>query len=199
MIDQNDFQAETDEIIKSAYIRLRMDHLTKNQAQELEQFLSSQILIAEEGVGKAKQNQMIEQAEEMYRRRTILKRIADGLAWYILDFNSEAINGFSIGHSPGFMAGKRGYQSERHVVKALDKLQNIRYAIQCDITNTLRVSDVLAVTEGGEIIPIEIKGTPSGRSQRQKKKVNQILKFLETGVMDNAILGMALFVLSKCQ
>jgi len=191
VVDQLELRTETDALVKSAYYSLRDDALTKDRSRELERYLSTQIYITEESIRKGKQEKFGDLTEEMYRRRTLLKRIADGLAWIIFDYNAEALNGCSIGHSSGFMAGKSGYEYERNVLEALYSSPNIRYAIQCDITNILRLSDVLAITTEGQIVPIEVKGTPSGRSHRQKRRVNEILEFLRTGVFDDAIKGMA--------
>jgi hypothetical protein len=191
MDDLLDLKTETDALIKTAYCSLRVDNLSKDQSQELEQYLSTQICISEEAIRKGKHDKLDNLTKEMYRRRTILKRIADGLAWIIFDYNAKALNGCSIGHSPGFMAGKQGYQYERNVVEALYILPNIRYAIQCDITNILRLSDILALKIDGQMVPIEIKGTPSGRSHRQKKRVDEILEFLRTGILENAVKGLA--------
>jgi Holliday junction resolvase len=191
VVDQLELRTETDALVKSAYYALRVDNLSKDQSQELEQYLSTQICISEEAIRKGKQDKLDDLTEEMYRRRTILKRIADGLAWKIFDYNAEALNGCSIGHSSGFMAGKSGYQYERNVVEALYNSPNIRYAIQCDITNILRLSDIMAIQTNGQIIPIEVKGSPSGRSSRQKRRVNEIMEFLRTGVFEDAIKWMA--------
>jgi hypothetical protein len=186
-----DIREESNELIKQAYLSLRGEKLIKEQIQELEEYLSTHIYKTEELIQEAKKNTTQNLIEEYYRRRSVLKRIADGLAWTIFDNNSNILDASSIGYAPGFMAGKKGYAFERNTVRALYKLPNIRFAIQCDITNILRLCDIIAVKDNGQLIPIEIKGSRSGSSHRQKKRAIQIIEYSRTGILENAIKGFA--------
>jgi hypothetical protein len=109
----------------------------------------------------------------------------------IFGYNPELISACALGHSPGFMAGKQGYMYERKVVDDQYARSEVKYAIQCDITNVLRLADVMVSMSDGRFIAIECKGTKSGRSQRQKKKAEQKLNFLQTGIFELGIKELA--------
>ena len=185
MNEINDLRDQTEKHVQKAYFALRTEEFTKEKFRRLEESLSTLIYETEGKIQQNKVNKLNEIVDELYRRRSILKRIADGLAWIMFDFNSETISPASIGHSPGFMAGKKSYKFERNIVRALYTLPEFRYAIQCDITNILRLGDVMAFRDNGEIIPIEVKGRKSGRSHRQMKRFKQILKYARTGSLIN--------------
>lgn len=182
-------QAETDENVKQAYLVLHNEPYSKDSIQGLEEQLSNDIYDAEIHIQKSR-NLIPELAEEYYRRRTILKRIADGLAWIILDFNSSQIHACSIGHSPGFMAGKQGYTAERHLVRESVKHPKVKWVIQCDITNVLRLGDVISVTTDGQTLPVEVKGRKSGQATRQRRHAAKIVEYINTGVYDDYIKGL---------
>jgi len=187
--DLGNIRTETNEKVRQAYFVLHDDPYSKDSIQGLEEKLSNDIYDAETQIQKSR-NLFPEIMEEYYRRRTILKRIADGLAWIILDFNSSQIRACSIGHSPGFMAGKQGYTAERHLVSAFAKHPKIRGAIQCDITNVLRLGDVITVNNDGETQPFEVKGSKSGQATRQRQRAKKVVEFINTGIFDDYIKGL---------
>jgi len=180
----NEINLKTDDLVKKAYTQLRKGSRSKLEIQELEETLSHEIYYSEGVISEARECQDEALDETYYRRRTILKRIADGLAWIILDFDVHYISGCSIGHSAGFMFGKEGYKNERNIVKASIDIPEIKYAIQCDITNVLHLADVIVVKQDGQIMPIELKGKSSKgnrRAKRQKKRFKEIIEFLNNG------------------
>ena len=184
---------ETNELIKKLYFSLS-ELPDRNSVQSLEYNLSKCIYETEELIQSLKKaiadrdNQAI---EELYRRRAILKRIADGLAWKIFNYDPTLIKAFSIGHTTGFMANKKGYMAERNLVAALYKFDKVEMAIQCDITNILLMGDVIATMQNGEIRPFEVKGTMDSRSRRQREKAQQIMDFANTGEYSKAMPGFA--------
>lgn len=182
---------QTDKVVTTCYEALSAETLDKQNVEHLEERLSSKIYQVEGLIQARKKQELPEEViEELYRRRSALKRIADGLAWMIFDYDTSVLNTLFKGSSPGFMAGKNGYENERTVVKALYRIDEIRYAIQCDITNALRLGDVLAINQNGEITPIEVKGTGSGRLQRQKNRSRSLLEYARTGILYNTVSGM---------
>jgi hypothetical protein len=156
----------------------------------MEDTLSTDIFYSEEKI-HVMRNQNDSVLEEIYyRRRTLLKRIADGLAWEILNYDSHAISACAIGHSAGFIFGKESYQMEREYVKEAYLDSSTRFAIQCDITNILHLADVLIVKEDGQILFEEIKGKTSKnnrRAIRQKNRHKEIISFLNYGQKEPVI------------
>jgi len=124
-------------------MKLRNDFSTKENFRDIEDYLSTKIFEVENFIHETRIQGTFDLEEEFYRRRTLLKRIADGLAWKILDYDTHVIHGCSIGHSPGFMYGKESYLYERNIVRAAYQIPTINYAYQCDITNFLRVSVIM--------------------------------------------------------
>jgi len=174
----------TNDIAIDAYLRLRYLDDDSQQIQQLEEILSTSIYVAEENIQKMRSSKLMDFEDEYYRRRTILKRIADGLAWYILNFDSHAIHGCSIGSSAGFMAGKEGYFTERKLIRDIYTLPEMRGVIQCDITNILHWGDVIAVDRNGKVISVELKGNSSlndRRATRQKRRYKDVASFLKDG------------------
>ncbi len=188
-MDINVIKNETNEIIIRGYKQLRNLSGKPYDYQQIEEFLANNIINSEKLIQETRSKDEIALEEEFYRRRTLLKRIADGLAWHLLDYDSHAIHGCSIGHSPGFMYGKEGYQTERKFIKDVFQIPSIRGAIQCDITNILRLADVIVVNDDGRVLSIELKGKASrknSRSIRQKNRHKEIMSFLQHG-QDEAI------------
>ena len=66
----------------------------KLEIQELEGTLSDEIYYSEGVISEARECKSETLEEAYYRRRTILKRIADGLSWIILDYDIHFISGF---------------------------------------------------------------------------------------------------------
>jgi hypothetical protein len=187
--DLDNIHEETNQKVRQAYLALHTEPYSKDSIQKLEEKLSNDIYDAESHIQKTR-GRIPELTEEYYRRRTILKRIADGLAWIILDFNSSQIRACSIGHPPGFMAGKQGYTAERDLVRACAKYPKIRWAIQCDITNVLRLGDVITVNNDGETQPFEVKGSKSGQATRQRQRAKKVVEFINTGIFNDYIKGL---------
>ncbi len=177
-------QVDTNNIAIDVYKRLRTEVPSKVDFQEIEECLSTHIYDSEKMIQLMRSQGNSEFEEEYYRRRTLLKRIADGLAWQILDYDTHAIHGLSIGHTAGFMYGKESYPNERNIVGAAYQISSIRAAIQCDITNFLHLSDVVVVKNDGQILFIEEKGKSSKnnrRANRQKNRYKEISSFLIDG------------------
>jgi hypothetical protein len=188
--DLENIRAETNQKVKQAYLVLHTQPYSKEGIQEIEEQLSNDIYYTELQIQKTR-DQYPELTDEYYRRRTYLKRIADGLAWIILDFNSSQIRACSLNHSPGFMAGKKGYGAERNFIKACAKHPKVKWAIQCDITNVLRLGDVIAVKNDGETQPFEIKNSRSGQATRQRQRAKNVVEFINTGIFNDYIKGLA--------
>ncbi len=153
-------------------------------AQILEADLSASIYAAEDLLLKVKGRDTSLEGG-LRRERKILKRIADGLAWKFFDEHFLLVSARQ--QSPGFMAGKAGYQNERHLVELVSKLglPQISLVLQNDITNVLRYTDITILGSNGAIISYEVKSSPRGlrgsRAKRQASRGDAILEYLESG------------------
>ncbi|KPL78950.1 hypothetical protein ADN00_03365 [Ornatilinea apprima] len=180
----NIIKNQTNAVVTEIYGKLRQGSFTKDRIKELEETLSTKIYESEKMITQCKKNNHQAAQEEFYRRRTLLKRLADGLAWILLDYDFHKIFGCSIGHSAGFMYGKEGYLTERRFINDAFNNPNVVSAIQCDITNILHLADILVFTRDKGIQPIEIKGCTSKhdrRSIRQRNRHNEIVQLINMG------------------
>ena len=160
---------ETDEVVKDLYLSLRWPILTKNEAQKLEVILSTSIVQAEEKILFYKKSSDTDIEEAYQERRAILKRIADGLACKFFGFDEHLLRVYAMSDAPGFMAGKSGYLSERKAIQGTYSFSEIKFAIQNDITNILRVGDITLLLPDEIILPIEIKSGKRGRKRLRKQ------------------------------
>lgn len=179
------YRYETYQLVESYYRTLRLSRLSKARAFELENDLSTQILDSEQALLTAKARNDKRLVPAYSERRLLLKRIADGLAWRFLGHDEHFLNVYATGKSPGYMAGKSGYVSERRVVQAVKGLSIIRFAIQNDITNILRIGDVASLLKNNEIVITEVKSSEvavaSWKTKRQAKRADTFLKYLYDG------------------
>lgn len=189
MVQCSDVRMENRRLIKEAYLSLRSTNIEdKSAVQRLEALLSTSILKAEELILRSKRNSDTG-LEAAYREcRAVLKRIADGLTWNFFGFDEHLLRVYAMGHPSGFMAGKTGCLSERRVIEAAYQLPEVRFAIQNDITNVLRVADVTLLLSDGVILPIEVKASHKSayteRAKRQMKRYNAIQAYLREGISE---------------
>src|SRR5260221_14647419 len=98
--------------------------------------------------------------QAMRRRRAILKRIADALAWRIFGSHRKYLRAYALGRSPGFMAGEGG---DRGGGLAAAPGQDVMpepyrsraqgaFSVQNDITNSFGVGGVTCLVYRGTII-----------------------------------------------
>lgn len=186
MEECQDVEEETIQLVREFYPLLQLINLDgKSSAQRLEVALSTAILKAEELIlySKIKFNTDLEIAYR--RRRAILKRLADGLAWKFFGFDEHLLRVYAQPDPPGFMAGKSGYSSERLVTEVGYEYPEVKFAIQNDITNVLRVGDVTLLLSNGAIFSIEVKASHrkinSPRTKRQIKRYEEIVAYVQAG------------------
>ncbi len=188
-MESNEANFETNHLLRGLYFRLRSAEDNRTVARDLESDLSRFILEAEE-LMLASKNDTARKA--IYsRRRARLKRIADGLAWSVLDFDEIRLLSYAGNPTPGLMAGKGGYYAERFVVDTLYESPEVVFAIQNDITNILRVGDVTVLLPNQTIRVVEVKSGSQkvglARAQRQKERASNIHDYLRSG--DSTILA----------
>lgn len=181
-------RSETARLVEKAYLSLRSTKLDKPRAQKLEALLFTSILKAEKLILHLKKVSDTNLEVAYRERRTVLKRIADGLAWKFLGFDEHLLRVYAMGKAPGFMAGKTGCLSERQAIETCYKLSKIRFAIQNDITNVLRVADLTVLLSDKTILPIEVKASRRAartkRTKRQMKRYQAIQTYLREKVSE---------------
>jgi hypothetical protein len=145
--------------------------------------------ISKLGNDKQKNLYKIEEAQE---RRKLLKLLGTTVAWILLEFDRPYIRSFAVGHDPGFISGKRGFDLEIIALKTAFKFKNSA-AILHDITNCLRVGD-LSIIRPGRILTWELKlkkrRKRDRREIRQKRKLEILREFYDKGVSTRLTKGM---------
>lgn len=111
------------------------------------------------------------------RVRNIIKDIADGLAWRLLGFNRPLMRILSQNQSPGFL--KMNESGE--VKKALEHVQEGKIILINDITNILRIGDLIEVKENYKPHILEIK--KSGNKELDADKLR--MKLQKGGDLEN--------------
>lgn len=174
-------ERDTVDLFKMGYAALRASLSDRQAAQQLEAWLSQRIVETEQLILDHKLTTHLNQAYR--RRRAILKRVADGLAWKFFGFDEHLLKIYSLKQNPGYMAGKDGYAGERRFVDLLFRLPFVDFVIQNDITNILRKDDVTFLVNGC-IRSYEVKlskRTPTPRELRQSQRSATIDSFLIEG------------------
>lgn len=108
-----------------------------------------------------------------------LRCFGDAIAFKFMD--RWYIKQLSLNHNSGFISGQSGFELEYSLLKEASNI-----GIPCllaDLTNCLRHGDLYCFFPDSDPKIIEVKdgnAKKSGRASRQKKKLNQVLAFLET-------------------
>jgi len=128
--------------------------------------------------------------ESFRRRRILLKRLVDALAWILTRFNRAYIRSMGRKEPTGFIVGKAGYKLERLALEATFNEEKQTIGILHDVTNCLRVGDVTVVQLEGsptilgclELKLVRDKLAPKhSREKRQKEHGEIIWEYLSTG------------------
>jgi hypothetical protein len=95
--------------------------------------------------------------------------VGDALAWRVFGFQRKYIIALCQNAPAGVMAGKEGLVAERdHVRQAW---HDGRFALQNDLTNCLRIGDIVIFGNDGSHEIIEVKTDPARRSPAQQRKI----------------------------
>jgi hypothetical protein len=183
-INEYEIYLETELICNDLFTKLQKHKSNFSKLQKLEAELSTNIHSCEVQIINSKTNDpTIEQ--EYRRRRCILKRIADGLAWSVFGFDSDFMFESSRHPSPGFMGNKIGYENERQVLNSSLSIEQIKFILQNDITNCIRnKGDLTILFEDNKIIPLEIKSSESGQREHIRKQKKLQAKFEKENIQN---------------
>jgi len=175
---------ETQTIVHNLYSKLNQPDLDRDRSFSLEKALSNAVLSTEENILAQKSTRDVETKSSLLWRRSLLKRMADGLVWKFFGFNEHFLQVASMPPPAGYMAHKNGYGFERKALEFLPSIPEINFAIQNDTTNILRLGDV-TLLHSQNIYYLELKGGKfSGefeRTRRQSKKYEEINQYLASG------------------
>ena len=137
-----------------------------------------------------KENELKEFEEAVLRRRTLLKRLGDGLAWILTDYNRAYIRAMGRKEPAGFIFGKSGFKLERLALEAAFDEKKQIIGILHDLTNCLRTGDLTVVKFDRTPIILrclELKtvrnqlASMRKRERRQEKYGEVIWNYVRTG------------------
>lgn len=112
-----------------------------------------------------------------------IKGIGDGIAWRSLGYDRAAIHEFVFNPQSGHMHLDAIQEEVAAAAAHVERTQEI--VVINDLTNCLRLGDFTSVSGGGAALPHEVKSgrgaRKSGRANRQKKKREQVVGFIQSG------------------
>jgi hypothetical protein len=109
----------------------------------------------------------------------VVKRIADSIAWRALGYDRLLIQLLAEHPEPGFL--QETVLEEFGAAKQIIQQENA-FVLVNDITTALRHGDLTVIRPDGNVRIVEVKaGKRDGGTGRQKKRVQELFHFLNTG------------------
>jgi hypothetical protein len=113
------------------------------------------------------------------RLSRVLKRIADSIAWRALGYNRLLIELLAEHPKTGFL--QKSILSELETAGRLVQEEGATVLVN-DLTTVLRYGDLTVVRPDGGLEIVEVKtGARDGRASRQKRRLDELLDFVNTG------------------
>jgi len=137
-----------------------------------------------------KENELRQFERSLRKRRTLLKRLGDSLAWILTNYDRAYIRSMGRKEPTGFIFGKTGFKLERLALEATFDENKQTISILHDLTNCLRTGDltVVRLDRSPTILNcLELKTVRKKlarmrkRERRQKKYGEIILNYIKTG------------------
>ena len=101
-----------------------------------------------------------------------LRCVGDALAWRVFGFERQYITALARNQSPGMMAGKLGLAAERARVEQARR-EDGQFALMHDLTNCLRIGDITAFTDEGQV-QIEVKTNAKRHNSVQNRRIKAV-------------------------
>lgn len=191
---EREIERDTLLIFSDLYFRFRYEPKLPSWRSRLQLDLLDAVLQCEqeivslrESVTNAHQEMADSPAEKLLlRRRALLKRISDSIAWEALAGHRAILRALGESNEPGFMYGKAGLEFEKAILHLWEKDPHAAdrrgiWGILHDITTCLRIGDFTFVHDG-RVVTIEMKsGKKDRRARRQQRRFNALQEFLTKG------------------
>ncbi len=114
----------------------------------------------------------------------VIRQIADGIAWRTLRYRREAIYQLALKNPTGHLERKSAVQEFASAAAHVERTGDL--VVVNDLTNVLRYGDYTAVASDGAVGIAEVKAgkgsEKSGRATRQRRRLGEVLDFLDSGV-----------------
>ena len=114
----------------------------------------------------------------------IIKQIADGIAWRTLQYDRAAIYQLALKNPTGHLQRQSAAHEFAAAAARVGRTGDL--VAMNDLTNCLRYGDYTAVAADGTVRMAEVKAGKasrrSGRATRQRRKLDEVLEFLDSGV-----------------